>query len=63
MYHLDTGGGDARAAENIWQSIRHVQDTYKKPIIASFGNVCASGGNRVIYIILSDSRVLCGCTL
>ena len=41
----DSGGGDARAAENIGQSIKHVQEEYKKPIIASFGNVCASGGD------------------
>ena len=47
VFRIDSGGGEALAAETIWQAVKEVQERYKKPIIASFGNVCASGGYYV----------------
>jgi ClpP class serine protease len=44
LTNVDSGGGDAIAAESIWQAIKRVQEEEKKPVIANFGNVSASGG-------------------
>jgi signal peptide peptidase SppA len=47
VFRIDSGGGEAISAETIWQAVKEVQERYKKPVIASFGNVCASGGYYV----------------
>lgn len=44
VLRIDSGGGDAIASDSIWDAVRRVQEDYKKPVIASFGNISASGG-------------------
>jgi signal peptide peptidase SppA len=44
VLRIDSGGGDVVASDSIWDAVRRVQQDSKKPVIASFGNVCASGG-------------------
>ncbi|KAJ3091897.1 hypothetical protein HK102_012819 [Quaeritorhiza haematococci] len=44
VFRIDSGGGDVIASETIWEAVQHAQETCKKPVIASFGNVAASGG-------------------
>ena len=44
ILRIDSGGGDAIASETIHSAVMHVRELYNKPIVASFGNVSASGG-------------------
>ncbi|KDN40013.1 hypothetical protein K437DRAFT_275822 [Tilletiaria anomala UBC 951] len=42
VIRIDSGGGDVVASESIWDAVRRVKA--RKPIVASFGNISASGG-------------------
>jgi protease-4 len=42
VVHIDSPGGSALASDLIWRQLRKLADT--KPVIASLGNVAASGG-------------------
>jgi signal peptide peptidase SppA len=44
VLRIDSGGGDVVASDSIWDAVRRVQETHKKPVVASYGNVSASGG-------------------
>lgn len=44
VLRIDSGGGDVVASDSIWDAVRRVQEDHKKPVVASFGNVSASGG-------------------
>jgi protease-4 len=45
VLRVDSPGGDALASDLIWRAVRRVQE--KKPVIASMGDVAASGGYYV----------------
>ncbi|KAI8800232.1 peptidase family S49-domain-containing protein [Cladochytrium replicatum] len=55
VFRVDTGGGDPVASETIWEAVKFVQDQRRKPVIASFGNVSASGG---YYATTGCSKIL-----
>lgn len=42
VLRVDSGGGSAIAAEKIWRAVKQLAG--KKPVVASFGSVAASGG-------------------
>jgi protease-4 len=42
VLRVDSGGGDAQASDLIWRAVRQAAE--KKPVIASMGDVAASGG-------------------
>jgi protease-4 len=42
VLRVDSGGGSAVAAEKIWRAVEQLAE--KKPVVASFGSVAASGG-------------------
>ena len=42
ILRVDRGGGDALASDLMWREIRQLAE--KKPVIASMGDVAASGG-------------------
>ncbi|PWN42778.1 hypothetical protein IE81DRAFT_323127 [Ceraceosorus guamensis] len=44
VLRLDTGGGSVVDSDSIYDAVRRCQEEYGKPVIASFGNVSASGG-------------------
>lgn len=44
VLRIDSGGGDVVASDSIWDAVRRVQEDFKKPVVASFGNTSASGG-------------------
>ena len=44
VLRIDSGGGDAIASDTIWETVHHIQTQLQIPVIASFGNVAASGG-------------------
>ncbi|KAJ3054439.1 hypothetical protein HK097_001844, partial [Rhizophlyctis rosea] len=52
---IDSGGGDVVASETIWEAVKYAQDVCKKPVIASFGNVAASGA---YYISAPCTKIL-----
>ncbi|KAJ3308178.1 hypothetical protein HDU76_004089 [Blyttiomyces sp. JEL0837] len=56
VLRVDSGGGDVVATETIWDAVRYAQENCKKPVIASFGNVSASGG---YYATSSCDQILC----
>ncbi|KAJ1963597.1 hypothetical protein GGI12_001954 [Dipsacomyces acuminosporus] len=43
VLRIDSGGGDVIASDKIGAMVDHVQATFGKPVIASYGNVSASG--------------------
>jgi protease-4 len=45
IFHIDSGGGVALASDLIWRQIQRI--VKKKPVIAYFGNIAASGGYYV----------------
>jgi protease-4 len=45
VLRVDSGGGSGLASEKIWRAVQRVAD--KKPVVASFGGVAASGGYYV----------------
>ncbi|KAI8929479.1 peptidase family S49-domain-containing protein [Entophlyctis helioformis] len=55
VFRIDSGGGDPVASETMWEAVQHVSDTLKKPVVASFGNVAASGG---YYAAASATKIV-----
>jgi protease-4 len=45
VLRVDSGGGSGLASEKIWRAVKRVAE--KKPVVASFGGVAASGGYYV----------------
>lgn len=45
VLRIDSGGGDALASDLMWREIKKLSE--KKPVIASMGDVAASGGWEV----------------
>ncbi|KAJ2778901.1 hypothetical protein H4R18_004329 [Coemansia javaensis] len=43
VLRIDSGGGDVIASDTIGAAVDRVQDKYGKPVVASYGNVSASG--------------------
>lgn len=58
ILRIDSGGGDVVASESIWDAVKRVREEYGKPVIASFGNACASGGYYAA--VACDDIVSCG---
>ncbi|WFC97775.1 hypothetical protein MYAM1_000494 [Malassezia yamatoensis] len=54
VLRIDSGGGDVVASETLWDAVRRMQRDHKKPVIASFGNVAASGA----YYIASAANAI-----
>ena len=50
VLRIDSPGGSALASDNIWHAVRHLAS--KKPVVASMGDVAASGG----YYIASAAQ-------
>ena len=44
VLRIDSGGGDPLKSDSMWEAVQHIQTKLKKPVVASFGNMCASGG-------------------
>ena len=44
VLRVNSGGGSALASDIIWREIQMAREEDKKPVIASFGDVAASGG-------------------
>ncbi|KAJ3324446.1 hypothetical protein HDV06_006857 [Boothiomyces sp. JEL0866] len=44
VLRIDSGGGDVIASDTIWETVDYISKKYNKPVISSYGNVCASGG-------------------
>ncbi|KAL1925601.1 uncharacterized protein VTP21DRAFT_484 [Calcarisporiella thermophila] len=44
VLRIDSGGGDVIASDTIHDAVQYVQEEKKIPVVASFGNVAASGG-------------------
>ncbi len=53
VMRIDSPGGSALASDRMWQAARHLAET--KPLIASVGNLAASGG---YYIASSADQIL-----
>ena len=46
VLRIDSGGGDALASDLMWREIKKLSD--KKPVVASMGDVAASGGSVLL---------------
>jgi len=55
VLRIDSNGGDAGASDSIWEAVDFVKKESKKPIVASFGNVAASGA---YYIAAGCDKIL-----
>lgn len=44
VLRIDSGGGDAITSDSIWEAVTRVREDCGKPVVASFGNMSASGG-------------------
>jgi protease-4 len=53
VFRINSGGGSALASDVIWREIDLARE--KKPVVASFGDVAASGG---YYIACAASKIL-----
>lgn len=53
VFRIDSPGGSAAASDAVWHAVRVASE--KKPIIASMGNVAASGG---YYIAAAADRIV-----
>jgi protease-4 len=53
VFRVNSGGGDALASEVIWRELNLAREA--KPVIASFGDVAASGG---YYIAVSADTIV-----
>ena len=49
---MDSPGGEVLASDQIYKAVRDFEDTSKKPVVCSMGNLAASGG----YYISSGCR-------
>ncbi|KAJ3218195.1 hypothetical protein HDU67_006457 [Dinochytrium kinnereticum] len=56
VFRIDSGGGDVVATETLWDAVRVAQKILKKPVIASYGNISASGG---YYASSGCDRIFC----
>ena len=52
LLKMDSPGGEVLASDQIYRAIRDFEDTSKKPVVCSMGNLAASGG----YYISSGCR-------
>lgn len=52
VLRIDSGGGSARASEQIWHAIERLRD--KKPVVVSMAGVAASGG---YYIAAGATKI------
>jgi protease-4 len=60
---INSPGGSVAAVEEIYTMIKRIKDKYKKPFVAHFGDVAASGGLYVAMAcdkIISDAGTLTG---
>ena len=55
IVRLDTPGGGVAASQEIYEKVKKISETSKKPIIASMGGVAASGG---YYIALGADTII-----
>ncbi|ORX78070.1 hypothetical protein BCR32DRAFT_270273 [Anaeromyces robustus] len=55
VLRIDSNGGDFGPSDAIWEAINFVKQECKKPIVASFGNVAASGA---YYIASGCDKIL-----
>ncbi|MBN2343686.1 MAG: signal peptide peptidase SppA [Deltaproteobacteria bacterium] len=59
VLHIDSPGGSALASDNIWEAIRIV--AAEKPVVASMGDVAASGGYYIAsaadFIYAGDNTI------
>jgi len=55
VIRIDSPGGEYGASDTIWEAIDFIKKENKKPIVASFGNVAASGG---YYIASACDKIL-----
>ncbi len=53
VLHIDSPGGDSFASDLIWREVLRVRQ--KKPVVASMGNVAASGG---YYIATCANKII-----
>lgn len=49
VLRIDSGGGDALASDLMWREIKKLSD--KKPVVASMGDVAASGGCGLLCLL------------
>ncbi|ETO30504.1 signal peptide peptidase SppA, 36K type [Reticulomyxa filosa] len=54
VLRIDSPGGDAVASESIWDAVNQARQT-GKPIVASMGDVCASGG---YYVACAANKIV-----
>ncbi|KAJ3315148.1 hypothetical protein HDV04_004289 [Boothiomyces sp. JEL0838] len=54
VLRIDSGGGDVIASDTIWETVDYVSKKYNKPVISSYGNMCASGG---VYSSVSSKTI------
>ena len=50
VLRIDSPGGDALASDLLWRAIRELGD--RKPVVASMGDVAASGAQLLIHVLL-----------
>lgn len=55
VLHLDTPGGIATPAHEIYEQVLEIRAETEKPVIAAMGSVCASGG---YYIACACDRIV-----
>ena len=55
VFRVNSGGGSALASEVIWREVKLAQEV--KPVIASLGDVAASGG---YYIVAPAQKIIAG---
>ncbi len=52
VLRVDTGGGSALGSEALWRTVQQIAK--EKPVVASFGNVAASGG----YFLAAPAKLI-----
>jgi protease-4 len=57
VFRVDSPGGSASASDAVWRSVRLARE--RKPVVASFGDVAASGG---YYMASGADRILADAT-
>lgn len=63
VLRIDSGGGDVVSSDSIWHAVKRAKEASGKPVICSFGNVCASGGYYAATaadIILASEATITG---
>ncbi|KAJ2471235.1 hypothetical protein GGI02_002406 [Coemansia sp. RSA 2322] len=55
VLRVDSGGGDVIASETILKAVEEAQELFGKPVVASYGNVSASGA---YYVTASCDHIL-----